>query len=703
MKRLIFLLILVSGLGALAYWLWEPLPPVPTAEVLTAGAFGYDVEIVRDEWGVPHVFGDTDADASFGLAYAHAEDDFETIQEVVAATRGTLARYRGPEAAPTDYIVSLMGVWDTIETRYEPDVPEDVKAIAEAYAAGLNLYAAQNRDDTWRGLAPFTAEDVVAGFIFKTPFFYGLDDTLAELFADARNTDTPFGESGGSNAFAVAPQRSADGKTRLLINSHQPMTGPVAWYEAHIHSDEGLDIMGGVFPGTPMILHGFNRHLGWANTVSKPDLVDVYRLEVDPDNSDQYRLDGQWVPFEVETVEIGVKLIGPFVFNVRQELKHSRHGPVIEAPHGTYAIRYAGRGEIRQLEQYYRLNQAEDWDSFMDAMSLHALPSINYVYADKSGTIAFVHNGQYPERFPGWNWQGDLPGTRADLIWEDYLPYSATPILKDPVSGLVFNANNTPFDATDGPDELSPARFPSEMGLQVNDTNRSLRIGELTDGVTPLSRAALLAIKFDDDYSRASPAFDVVQAVLAEDWSRNADLAAAAIHLAEWDGSMHASSRHAALAGLTIMDELTTQFTGIPPRRPAKAFEQSVWLLLDNHGRIDPEWGEVNRLVRGSVNLPIDGGPDTLRAIYPGEIQDDVTLHATAGDTWIALVEWDDAGAITADVIHNFGSATLDDSSPHYADQAPLFAAKQWRRAEFDEDRLRATSSDTYRPQGGLN
>ena len=178
-------LVIVLVLGAGIYT-WDPLPNNPSAETLTADAANYEVEIIRDNWGVPHIYGQTNADTAFGVAYAHAEDDYETIQDVVAATRGVLARYKGAAAAPTDYIVSLLDVWGTVERRYERDVPGDIKAIAEAYAAGLNLYAAEHPDETWAGLAPFTGQDVVAGFIFKTPFFYGFDETLQALFADAR-------------------------------------------------------------------------------------------------------------------------------------------------------------------------------------------------------------------------------------------------------------------------------------------------------------------------------------------------------------------------------------------------------------------------------------------------------------------------------------------------------------------------------------
>ena len=236
----------------------------------------------------------------------------------------------------------------------------------------------------------------------------------------------------GSNAFAVAPARSGDETTRLLINSHQPMTGAVAWWEAHLVSEEGLDITGGLFPGTPVILHGFNRHLGWANTVSKPDLTDIYRLTINPDNRKQYQMDGAWRTFEESTATLRVKLFGPFALKVRRPVLRTVNGPVIEADHGTYAVRYAGMDEVRQLEQYVRLNLAENWDAFSAGMGLNALPSINYVYADKDGNIAFIHNGQYPQRLPNWDWQADLPGDRSDLIWQDYIPYAEGPKLVKP-------------------------------------------------------------------------------------------------------------------------------------------------------------------------------------------------------------------------------------------------------------------------------
>jgi acyl-homoserine-lactone acylase len=371
---------------------------------------------------------------------------------------------------------------------------------------------------------------------------------------------------------------------------------------------------------------------------------------------------------------------------------------VIQSAKGSFAVRYAGMGELRQTEQRLKLSKATSWEEFNAAMSMNALPSINYVYADKDGTIAFIHNGQYPDRVEGWDWTKDMPGDRSDLIWSGYRPYDDVPILLNPQSGFIFNANNQPYDATDGPDNLRPEDFPISMGLQTNQTNRALRIMELTDGLIKIDRDALLAIKFDTGYAKDSQADKVVTAVLSHDWSDEPELAAAAKHLAAWDRQMNIKSRHAALGGLTVLQEITARFTKIPAPKPLDAFREAVEYLNTHYGRIDPEWGEINRLVRGDLNLPVSGASDTLRAIYPKEIRHDGKLHAIAGDTWIAIVEWDKTGKQSASVVHQYGNATLDVNSPHYADQAKLFAAERWRSALFERSEIEAIATRIYRP-----
>ena len=355
--------------------------------------------MLRDEWGVPHVFGKTDADAAFGLAYAHAEDDFATIQGSLLAARGKMASVYGKAGAPNDYMVALLRVWDFIDAKYEKDLAPETRALCEAYAAGLNRYAALHPQQALPGLYPARGKDVVAGFVHKLPLFFGLDKVLVELMGETRlhglsrkgeattavaaldDQEAPF----GSNALAVAPRRSADGFTRLAVNSHQPWTGPVAWYEAHVHSDEGWDMAGGVFPGTPVVLHGHNRDLGWAHTVNQPDLIDVYVLETNPQNPNQYRFDGAWRDLEVRDAPIDVKLWGGLHTTAHREVLWSVQGPVVRRPHGTYAIRFANLGEVRMVEAWYRMNKARNLDEFRAALRPGALPMFNVAYADRDG------------------------------------------------------------------------------------------------------------------------------------------------------------------------------------------------------------------------------------------------------------------------------------------------------------------------------
>src|SRR5690242_20681113 len=287
---LALVVLVLAGLGAVIAMDRLSQPPEADPQQFITAAARYHARIVRDNFGVPHIFGHTDADVAFGLGFAHSEDDFATIQDVALATRGTLAATEGIDVAKTDYLVRLMRVWPTVDANYRK-LPADVRAVVEAYAAGINYYAALHPETRKPHILPLTGKDVVAGFVFKTPFFYGLDNTIKKILAPAQD---PKKLPQGSNGIVVGPSRSADGATRLLVNSHQPYSGPVSWYEAVLQSDQGWHVAGGFFPGSPFMLHGHNEHLGWANTVDSPDLADVYRLTINPNNENQYLLDGKW-------------------------------------------------------------------------------------------------------------------------------------------------------------------------------------------------------------------------------------------------------------------------------------------------------------------------------------------------------------------------------------------------------------------------
>jgi len=284
MRKFLWALLALVGLVAVAGLVWEPL--VATQYAAPAPR-KYDVEIARDSFGVPHINGKTDADAAYGLAYAHAEDDFSTIEDVVAMTRGRYGAIAGSDGAKVDFVLHLLGARETADRRYLELSPQ-VRAVAEAYAAGLNHYAEKHPQEVRLSkLFPVTGKDIVTGFVLRAPFFYGLDSTIGALAEgkpqpkESAARMTPIGrdpEMNGSNAFAIAPKRMADGKTWLISNSHQPYEGQVAWYEAVTHSNEGLDMAGALFPGSPFVLLGHNGNLGLTNTVNRPDPIIVYKL-----------------------------------------------------------------------------------------------------------------------------------------------------------------------------------------------------------------------------------------------------------------------------------------------------------------------------------------------------------------------------------------------------------------------------------------
>jgi acyl-homoserine-lactone acylase len=588
--------------------------------------------------------------------------------------------------------VRLLKVHETVASQYDIALPADARAVMQAYADGVNYYAALHPDRVQRGLLPMTGQDVAAGFVFHTPFFYGLDHVIGKIMAPApKTTSLPI----GSNGIAVAASKSADGATRLLVNSHQPYVGQVAWYEAVLDSGQGWHVAGGFFPGSPFMLHGHNAHLGWANTVNDPNLSTVYQLVVNPDNADQYRMDGRWKNFELGDAAIRVKIFGPLIWTVHRPLLWSDQGPVFKTDHGTFAVRYAGMGEARQSLQYYRLDKAANRDEWLAAMRLQALPSINYVYADDKGNIGYVYNGQFPVRAEGRDWTQVQPGDRSDLIWHGYLPFERVPQIWNPKSGYVFNSNNTPFQATAVQDALKPADYSITMGIQVNMTNRAYRTQETFGPDAAITAEAFRTYKFDNAYSDRSDFAREIAEVVEADPGSDSELSAAQALLKGWDRRTNVGSRAAALA--VLMGTEAAHSDSHPDVLPIDALRHAIKNLKTHFGRIDPEWGQVNRFRRGTLDLPIDGGPDTYRAVY-GVAQKDGTLTASAGDTFIMFVTWDKAGALSSDSIHQFGSATLDAQSPHYADQTPLFVAMKTKPVLFTQGQLEGNVEADYTP-----
>ena len=699
-------------IGLFGYCLW---PRPPDLSHLANIGEKYDVEILRDTWGVPHIYGKTDADAAFGLAYAHAEDDFVTIQETLLTARGELATVFGSSAATGDYLVNQLRVWDVVEAGYDTDLSPETKAIVEAYADGVNLYAALHTDQVLSpDLFPVTGKDVVAYSVLQLPLFYGLDAVLTELITNpqtadisARNTgfnnfDTRF----GSQTFSIAPERTVDGSTFLAVNAHQPWDGATAWYEAHVHSEEGWNMTGGTLPTTPAITLGHNPYLGWSFAVNYPDLVDVYLLEINPDNENQYLFDGQWLDIEHEEVFIKVKLLGCIKLTTSWNVYWSIYGPVIRTEQAAYAIRYAGFGRVDVYEQLYRMNKATSFAEWQSAVREGPIPNLNLGYADNEGNIYYLYNAKMPIRADGYDWSGFLPGNTSDTLWTEYLPFEELPQVLNPPSGFVQNANSSPFQTTLGPGNPNPADYSPTMGIETFMTNRALRALELIGGDESITFDEFYDIKYDWTYTEASDVARIQEMLGSWTPPPDDDLQKALKMILDWDLKMDPDSPAPTLMSMTIYFLLETNEHMNPSRLVGSdityeqlipAFMRAVTYLKETHGRIDIPWGEMNRLIRGDQDLALAGGADVLHAIY-GVLQDDGRFKGFQGDSFILLVRWNPAGEVESYSIHQYGSATSVENSPHFDDQAPWFANRQLKPVWFDEDDIRANLERAYRP-----
>lgn len=680
-----------------------PKPPPPDAATL---AQAQRVRIVRDTWGVPHVFGKSDADAAFGLAYAHAEDDFPLIQGVLAAATGRLSLLvLSKEALANDYYVSLVRVREQVAEQYDT-LGADYRAVLEGYARGINLYASRHPEEADGRLYPMSGRDVAAGFAHKVPLMFDINKVLGAIvdgppkhagqrLLSQRDEETRADSAfPGSNAHAVSAKRSADGVARLNVNSHQPWEGPVAWYEANVTSEEGWNMTGGLFPGAPMILHGHNDHLGWAHTVNSPDLVDVYELELDPNHPGTYQLDGKAEPLEEKQAPISIDT-GFFVITVHKAAYWSVHGPVMKTDNGAWAIRYAGIGRALQAgEQWYRMNKARDFGEWKQAMRMQGIPMFNTVYADREH-VFYVYNALLPVRPAGRDWQAVLPGNERALVWKDYLPFDGLPQVEDPPSGFVQTCNSTPWKTTTGEGNPRAEAFDANLGIETNMTNRALRSLALLGGDALITRDQFFQFKWDRSYAADSEIMRQVVLPMREVASADANEREALGVLNAWNSVTDESSIGATLAILTWRGVNPDHAGGTAtPTDVVNAFRDAVrWLVL-NFNSVRVPWGDVQRLQRGSVDLALGGGPDVLNGINARTV--DNRLVGRQGDSLVVIAEFR-ADGVYSSSIHQYGASSRP-GSPHYADQAPLFVKRTLKPTWRTEEALAGHVERGYRP-----
>ena len=660
----------------------------------------YKAEIKRDIWGVPHVYGETDADAAFGLAYAHAEDDFKNIAENMYLYRAQMGLRDGISGAVQDYLIKVLKIRENIDENYLIDLDENVRKVIEAYAAGINYWMIKNPENEYSHFFPVTEKDIVAGFAIQNLFFSGVVSSIEKLQREAeikeeytslyRNQQFVT----GSNVLAVNSNKTEDKSTRIIINSHQPLEGPLAWYEAHIKSDEGWNMMGGLFPGSPFIFVGFNENIAWGFTVNKPDLSDSYELTINPNNEDQYLLDGEWKDFTKETIKLPVKIFGPIKWTVERDAKYSQHGPVLEVGDKSYALRFSGMKDIKQVNQWYAMNKSQSIADWISAMKKRSIVSFNGVFADKEGNIFFLHNSSSPLRKEGLDWSNTIDGTRSDLIWDEYVEFEKIPQIKNPSSGWLASTNQDPFKVTNEMDNLSAKDFSPTLGLQTRMTNRAYRSIELFDSYSSISEQDFDDIKFDNKYSVQSRSYKYISKIFEIDFETD-ELNYAKNVLRDWDLSTNFDNTSAALGVCVLSNEWISEQGQRIPQDPEISFRDCVTELNETYGKVDPKWSERNFIVRGQKKISVQGGPDVLRAIY-GRNDNEGDLKAAGGDGLYIHVSWDKDKKQQSKSIHQYGSATQDNTSIHFDDQMDLYVNEVYKPTFYDSELLDKNTSKVY-------
>jgi acyl-homoserine-lactone acylase len=659
-----------------------------------------NIEIVRDEWGVPHIYAPTDEEVAYGLAWATAEDDFQSIQENFLAIRGKLAGVKGKDGAIMDFLAAFTGAKELAKQLYPKAIGDKFRKILEHYCKGLNDYAKMHPDQIInKRIFPATVEDMLAGYVLGMTLMTNVQYDVLKVSSGTIN-NKEIGTPRGSNALAISPKKTGSDTTFLAVNSHQPLTGPYSWYEAHLCSDEGWNILGGTFPGGATIFHGVNQHLGWAHTVSMSDLNDVYQLTMHPKNKLQYRFDGKWLTLEKKHIWMWVKVWWFIKIPVRKTFYKSIYGPTLKGGDGNfYSFRFPANMDIRAAEQWYYMNKATDFDSFYQALQMQAISGLNFIYADKKGNIFYLDNGQFPKRNPDYNWWGVLPGDTSSTLWNanDYYPLEALAQVKNPECGYVFNANNTPFlctgdECNQTADQLAVGKFYFHL-----NNNRSLRMEDLLRENTLIDYQTFKRIKFDRQLRSEAYTYSIsnLEDIFHLDSNQYPDIKDLIISLHHWDRNADTNSIGATIIALFTKFLIQESFDSgnISFDEQRMSIEKMVDLLravkkhlVKHFNTTYVRLGDVQKLVRGSKALAIGGIPDVIAATYISDYKDG-TFKMDAGESYIMLVRFTADGPII-ETIQPFGSSNVP-GNQHYDDQMPLFVRQQLKPMSLNRDQIK--------------
>lgn len=680
------------------------------------------VEIRRTTYGVPHITAENLAALGFGIAWCQLEDYGGRVAHNLLRARGELALRFGPDSVNSDFDARRR-FRRALETYHL--VSPDARALYEGFAQGVNWYLRLHPFELSGPPPPtFTGHDVHALYVF------GADARDAQPVL--RRLGPEVASSGaaedGSNAWVFAPARTRSGRAILLRNPH--LSWGAGYYEVHLVVPGRLNFYGDIRIGYPLwYIGGFNEHLGWATTNNSFDSEEVYALDADRERPDHYRFDGRAIPLTTEEVTVEFRH-GKAIGRATRTFLTTPLGPVVHRAEGTiYVLRSASDGEYRLADQYLGMIQARTMDDWLAAMRIRAHPGSNFLYADGGGNILYLWNARLPARphEPGGDTTA-VRATRSEEIWTTLVPFDSLPMLRNPESGYLHNENDPfhfttlgePFDST-----LWGSGYP-RPDLRL----RSQLALDLIDGAgDSLTLEQVVALKHSPRMLLAERVkADLDSAVRAS--APDSTLLAALAVLQAWDNTTRPEARGGVLFAAWFQRYTAALRKGAPPTPPAPpdgpapepfaipwsaaepvttprgladpgaavtAFREAVRDTRRRFGRVDIAWGEVYRVRRGRVDVPVAGCPGVLGCFRTLNFraEPDGKLAVSGGDGWILAVEFQSPPRAYS-VLAYGQSARLE--SPHYDDQAEAFARGELKPVAFTEADIEASVIRRYRP-----
>ncbi len=703
------------------------MPPVFAADPGDLGRWkdrASRVDIVRDEWGIAHVYGKTDADTVFGSLYAQAEDDFHRIEQNYLVGLGWLAQADGPSALYSDLRARLFIDIRELQRDYRRS-PTWLQQLMVAWADGLNYYLYRHREVHPRLIThfePWMALSFTEGSIGGDIELVSLEK-LKAFYSGGQDESGPAKVTpGGSNGIAIAPKLSASGHALLWINPH---TSFYFRAELQMVSEQGLNVYGAATWGQMFIYQGFNEHNGWMHTSNGGDAVDEYAETIVRKPDGVYYRYGDGVR-KLRAVRITVPYRQDGTTRARSfTAYYSHHGPIIRA-HGDKWIAIKILQEpVLALQQSYLRTKTTHYAEFFKTQQLRTDSSNNTVYADGDGTIAYFHGNFIPRRNARFDFSRPVDGSNPATEWLGKSDLKDTIIIVNPKSGWVQNTNSWPFQAA-GPDSPRREDYPAYM-WSSGENPRDIHAVELLTGIHDVTVDSLISTAYDTRL----PAFDSLLPRLFAAYDRlpagdsqRASLAQPVETLRQWDHRTAAESVPTALAifwgeelrkarGPEAMAEdepvYHSQLDQQSDAAMLAALGDAVARLERDFGRWRTSWGEINRYQRltGDIVQPFDDSKPSLAvgmaparwgalaSFEAWEPQSTRRIYGSGGNSFVAAVEFGPrvrAKAIMA------GGESGDPASPHFADQAQRYVRGEFREVWFYPADVSAHARRRYRP-----